>query len=392
MPGYDHQPSPLTGDIVIVGGGPVGSALALGLHRQGCRVTVLEARVPGNAEDDARTLALSHGSRLILERLGVWPLPSAPTPIMAIQVSQHGGFGRVDMTAAEAGVPALGYVVEYGALQRALTAALGQRGVRVESGCAALAVDGNTQCATVVLEQAGARREMPAKLVVIADGGASLALAAVKTHDYRQSALVCGVTTGHAHQNRAFERFTEEGPLALLPNARGWALVWTARPERAAALASLDEAAFCRQLREAFGSALGEFALCGARQVFPLRLKVAQRAVAPRCVLIGNAAQTLHPVAGQGFNLGLRDAFELTRLMAARGAGDPGRQDILNAFFEQRRFDRTATILFTDSLIRLFSKDIPLLMPARGLGLAALAAFPAARKFVARRMLFGARG
>jgi 2-octaprenyl-6-methoxyphenol hydroxylase len=130
----------------------------------------------------------------------------------------------------------------------------------------------------------------------------------------------------------------------------------------------------------------------GRRQVFPLCLKVAARPVAPRCVLIGNAAQTLHPVAGQGFNLGLRDAFELARLIAARGADDPGGQDILNKFFAQRRFDRTATILFTDSLIRLFSKDIPLLQPARGLGFAALAALPGARKFLARRMIFGARG
>lgn len=380
------------GDIVIAGGGPVGTALALGLDKLGCGVIMLEARANPGAGDDARTLALSYGSRLILERLGVWPLPAAPTAIMEIDVSQRGGFGRVAMTAAEAGVPALGYVVEYGALQRALTAALGQSGVRVESGCAALAVDGDAQRAMIAVGQAGVHRDLQAKLVAIADGGASLELSAVKSRDYGQSALVCGVTTGQPHRNRAYERFTDEGPLALLPNAQGWALVWTARPDRAAALAAIDEKSFCAQLREAFGASLGNFALCGRRQVFPLCLKVAARPVAPRCVLIGNAAQTLHPVAGQGFNLGLRDAFELTRLIAARGGDDPGAPDILNAFFTQRRFDRTATILFTDSLIRLFSKDIPFLMPARGLGLAALAAIPGAKKFVARRMIFGTHG
>ena len=379
-------------EILVVGGGPVGAALALGLGQRGRNVTLLEARGNTNAEDDARTLALSHGSRLILERLGAWPLPQPPTPILEIIVSQRGGFGRVGLTAAEAGVAALGYVVEYGALQRALTAALRQSGVRVESGCTAREVSGDAQSARVLVEQAGAERELQANLVVIADGGASLKLSTVNDHDYGQSALVCDVTTAQPHRNRAFERFTSEGPLALLPNARGWALVWTARPERAAALAALDEKNFCAALYGHFGSTLGEFGLCGRRQVFPLRLKVATRAPLPRCVLIGNAAQTLHPVAGQGFNLGLRDAFELVRLIASRDIDDAGARDLPNAFYTQRRVDRTATILFTDTLIRLFSKDIPFLAPARGLGLAALTALPGAKKFLARRMIFGAHG
>jgi 2-octaprenyl-6-methoxyphenol hydroxylase len=378
--------------IIVVGGGPVGAALALGLGNCGLDVTLLEARPAVNREDDARTLALSHGSRLILERLGVWPLAASSTPIMHISVSQRGGFGRVELTAGEAGVAALGYVVEYGALQRALTAALAKSRVRVETGCTALAVGGDARQATVTVEQAGARRELSAQLVAIADGGASLELSQVKSRDYGQDALVCDVVSSEPHRNRAFERFTEEGPLALLPNAHGWALVWTARPEHAAALAALDDAAFCTRLGEAFGPSLGAFALRGRRQVFSLCLKVAARPVAPRCVLIGNAAQTLHPVAGQGFNLGLRDAFELTRLILAHGMHDSGEQGLLDTFFAQRRFDRTATILFTDSLIHLFSKDIPLLTPVRGLGIAALALIPGARKFLARRMIFGARG
>jgi 2-octaprenyl-6-methoxyphenol hydroxylase len=376
--------------IIVVGGGPVGAALALGLDNCGLDVTLLEARPAASGGDDARTLALSHGSRLILERLGVWPLSS--TPIMHINVSQRGGFGRVELTAHEAGVAALGYVVEYGALQRALTAALTHSSVRVKAGCAALAAGGDARQATVTVEQSGARHQLNAQLVAIADGGAGLEMAQIKSRDYGQAALVCDVVSGEAHQNRAFERFTKEGPLALLPNAHGWALVWTARPEHAAALAALDEAAFCARLGEAFGPSLGAFALRGRRQVFPLRLKVAARPVAPRCVLVGNAAQTLHPVAGQGFNLGLRDAFELTRLIVARGAPDPGEHGLLDTFFAQRRFDRTATILFTDSLIRLFSKDIPLLTPMRGLGIAALTLIPGARKFVARRMIFGTHG
>ncbi len=377
-------------DILIAGGGPVGSALALALARGGRRVTLLEARAADAVEDDARTLALSHGSRLILERLGAWPPVAPPVAILRINVSQRGGFGRLEMTAAESGVPALGYVVEYGALQRALTAALARSKVRIEAACVALAVSGDARLATVSVEQAGAKRELQAQLVAIADGGTGLELSPVKTHDYEQSALVCDVVTAQPHHNRAFERFTAEGPLALLPNAQGWSLVWTARPPRAAALVALDDKLFCAQLHAEFGFSLGAFALRGPRQVFPLRLRVAAPALAPRCVLIGNAAQTLHPVAGQGFNLGLRDAFELARLVDTRGAEDPGSQNLLATFFAQRRFDRTATILFTDSLIRLFSKDI--LSPLRGAGFAALAALPAARKFVARRMIFGARG
>lgn len=379
-----------TGDIIVVGGGPVGTALALGLDKADRKVTLLEARAVATADEDARTLALSHGSRLILERLGAWP--SAATPINQIYVSQRGGFGRVELSADQAGVPALGYVVEYGVLQRALTAALAKSRVHIESGCIARVVDGDAALATVEVEQAGVCRKLSARLVAVADGGAGLELSQVKNQDYGQAALVCNVASAHPHHNRAYERFTSEGPLALLPHADGWALVWTARPQRAAELAALNETAFCAQLHEAFGHVLGKFELRGRRQVFPLRLKVAERPLAPRCVLIGNAAQTLHPVAGQGFNLGLRDAFELARLTGAGVDRDPGKQSLLNTFFMQRRFDRTATILFTDSLIRLFSKDIPLLMSVRGLGFATLAMLPGAAKFIARRMIFGVRG
>ena len=380
------------GDIIVVGGGPVGAALALGLERRGRKVTLLEARSAGSVEDDARTLALSHGSRLILERLGVWPLPVAPTPILAIHVSQCKSFGRVELTADEAAVPALGYVVEYGSLRRALSAALAQTRVRVETGCTALAVRGNAQCGTVAVEQAGVCRELHAQLVVVADGGRGLESAPANSRDYRQSALVCDVSSEQAHRNRAFERFTSEGPLALLPNAGGWALIWAMQPSHADEMAALGATDFCARLHQAFGPALGTFKLRSKRSLFPLSLRVASPPNAPRCVLIGNAAQTLHPVAGQGFNLGLRDAFELVLLVAARGTPDAGSQALLNAFFAQRRPDRTGTILFTDSLIQLFSKDIPLLLPARGLGLAALGMFPGAKKFVARRMIFGARG
>jgi 2-octaprenyl-6-methoxyphenol hydroxylase len=200
------------------------------------------------------------------------------------------------------------------------------------------------------------------------------------------------VVSEQSHQNRAYERFTPEGPLALLPNANHWSLVWTASPEHAQELAALSDRDLCRRLQNAFGNAVGAFTAAGPRQVFPLALKYALRPVAPRTVLIGNAAQTLHPVAGQGFNLGLRDAWELSRAIVARGEEDAGARELLNRYFSQRRFDRIATILFTDSLIRLFCKDIPLLNAARGCGLTAFGAISSAKNFLARRMMFGTRG
>lgn len=380
-------------DIVIAGGGPVGVALALALRDSGLSVTLVEARAPGAVVDDTRTLALAHGSRLILERLGVWPaLVAETTAILRISISQQRSFGRTELSADEANVSALGYVTGYAALQRALVGALERTAVRVLAGCAVRAVNGDANGAVVSVDAAGMRQELPARLAVIADGGAQLDIAHVKTRDYRQSALVCDVVSEQLHQNRAFERFTPDGPLALLPTARGWSLVWTVQPERAQQLAALDDAEFCRRLRGAFGGAVGAFTAAGRRQVFPLALKYATRPVAPRTLLIGNAAQTLHPVAGQGFNLGLRDAWELARVILARGASDPGARELLNEYFSQRRRDRIATILFTDTLIRLFCNDIPLLNGARGLGLAAFGAVPAAKNFLARRMMFGARG
>ena len=378
---------------MIAGGGPVGAALALGLRASGLSVTLIEARVPGTVVDDTRTIALAYGSRLILERLGVWPeLASETTPIHRISISQQRSFGRTELSAEEANVPALGYVTGYAALQRALLGALERTAVRVLAGCTVQAVSGDANGAVVSVDASGTREELATRLIAVADGGAQLNIAHVRIRDYRQSALVCDVVSEQLHQNRAFERFTPDGPIALLPSARGWSLVWTVQPERAQQLATLDEAEFCRRLHAGFGSAAGVFAAASRRQVFPLALKVATRPVAPRTLLIGNAAQTLHPVAGQGFNLGLRDAWELARVILARGERDPGGSELLNEYLSQRRLDRIATILFTDTLIRLFCKDIPLLNGARGLGLAAFGAIPAAKNFLARRMMFGARG
>ena len=377
-------------DIVIAGGGPVGAALALGLRGSTHRVALLEARLPDASVDDARMIALSHGSRLILERLGVWRSLTDITPIRHIEVTQQRRFGRAALSAVDAEVPALGYVTGYAALQRAFIAALAGGAGEIMAGCVARELNGAATESVVTVACAGVTRQLAARLVVVADGGDGLQLAPIKERDYGQSALICDLASDQPHQNRAFERFTPDGPLALLPTHRGWSLVWTARPARAQELAALDDSAFCAELRATFGASLGAFRVLGKRQVFALVLKYAQRPVAPRTVMIGNAAQTLHPVAGQGFNLGLRDAWEL--VLATRDARDPGDRALLNSYLSQRRLDRTATILFTDTLIRLFSNDIPIIGQLRGVGLAVLSGIPPAKNFLARRMMFGARG
>jgi 2-octaprenyl-6-methoxyphenol hydroxylase len=377
-------------DILIAGGGPVGAALALALEGSGHSVLLTEAlnADSGGARStqtrDARAIALSYASRLILERLHAWS-GLAVTPIETIHISQRGGFGRTLIRAADCELPALGYVASYDDLQRSLLAAPCS-GKRL-FGAKLTAYDGAT---ALVQTQTGEFAYTP-RLTVFADGArlADDRSAPAYSKDYRQTAVVAWVKTAQAHRGRAWERFTPEGPLALLPHGAGYALVWTASPERAARLCALDAPAFLAELHTAFGDRLGAFTETGERTSFPLALRYRRDETRPHSLSVGNAAQTLHPVAGQGFNLGLRDAWELARL--ARDAGDLGSDSFCARYRRARALDRRAGIQFTDSLVGLFSNSDPLLKLARGAGLLALDLLPFARRFVARRMIYGAR-
>ena len=393
-------------DILIAGGGPVGAALALALQDSGHSVVLTEARSavpdaarsadpgvarsadPGVARSaesgDARAIALSYASRLILERLNAWSGITA-TPIETIHVSQRGGFGRTLIRADECGVPALGYVVSYDNLLHGLLA-VPCPGRRI-FGAKLTGFDGAT---AVVRTQTGERVFTP-RLTVFADGArlADGRAAPAYSKDYGQTAVVSTVRTVQAHAGRAWERFTPEGPLALLPYGPDYSLVWTASPDRAAILCALDTPAFLAKLHAAFGDRLGAFTEASARAAFPLALRYGQDVEVPHSICIGNAAQTLHPVAGQGFNLGLRDAWELARL--ARDAREPGSDGFCAEYLRARSLDRRAGIQFTDSLIGLFSNDHPLLEFGRGAGLLALDLLPFARRLVARRMIYGMR-
>ena len=377
-------------DILIVGGGPVGAATALALRGTGLSVGLVEARAPRAAHADPRPIALSHGSRLILERLAIWELLAPATPIERIHVSQRGGFGRVQLDAAEVDLPALGYVLDYGRLATTLSSAVAAEDcLTVQATVSAL--ETGPESALARFEAGQASGQATARLLVLAEGG-TLASARTRTRDYGQSVVTARVASELPHRNVAYERFTPEGPLALLPMGNQLALVWTTTPERAQQLCELPEAGFLEQLQSAFGGRLGAFRQASARSRYPLSLRVADRIAKPRVIALGNAAQTLHPVAGQGLNLGLRDAWELAETARGRDQSEIGCPEHLKAYQARRRFDRRGGIGVTDALVRLFSNDIAPLKLARGLGLAALGAVPPARDFLVRRMTFGSRG
>ena len=381
-------------DIAIIGGGPVGAALVLALRHSDIRVTVLEARATGaSVTDDPRPIALSHGSRLLLERLGAWRGLN-PTAINHIHVSQRGGFGRVALSAADAGVPSLGYVVDYKNIVMSLSDAArnaqnNQSDYREGARATALHRDGDVQRITYTRD--GAVASLTARLVVVADGGDIEGFAPPKTLAYAQHALTARVSTTLPHKQVAYERFTREGPLALLPFGDEMALVWTLPPACAEEFKEADTKTFLSALRQAFGGRLGEFKTVTQRACYPLTLCYTADA-APGVVAIGNAAQTLHPVAGQGFNLGLRDAWELAQWLRTTPVQTLSDNETLRHYRARRRVDRGATVAATHGLVRLFSNDFMPLHAARGVGMTLLGCIAPARNFLARRMIFGVRG
>ncbi len=370
-------------DLAVLGGGPVGCAFALALHGSGHKVAIFEQRERASgAVHGERPIALSYASRLILERLGVWP-QLAPTAIETIHVSQAGAFGRTRLEARDAGVPALGYVVGYGPLEQALAALAERRGIEIVHE-AALPEREHSGEALRLRGTCGKRQaEIAARCVVHAEGASGDA----REKRYAQEAVVGVLVSEPRAGTTAFERFTAEGPLALLPMAGRYALVWAMRPERAAALAAAAPEDFLAALGQAFGGRAGRFVAIEQRTCVPLVFRIRAAPRGAREAFIGNAAQTLHPVAGQGLNLGLRDAWELAH--AVRESADPGDARTLADFASRRRLDAAATVRVTDLLAGAFLGDNPVGRFARGCAMSALDGCAPARRFFARRMIFG---
>ncbi|MFO1322583.1 MAG: FAD-dependent monooxygenase [Burkholderiales bacterium] len=383
-------------DVVIVGAGPVGATLALAIADADLDVVALDARPAGATLRGERSLALSHGARLIFERLGIWArlasgkdAQSSVTPITAIDISQAGGFGMTRLTAVEQGIPALGYVVSYVGLQQALDAALARTRTTIRHSLPVASVAGTPAYACV---QPESRDEEPllARLAVVADGsGAAVAGVTRERSDYRQVAVLAKVAMAAPHAGVAYERFTPEGPVALLPERDHYSLVWTMTPADAERTLALADDAFIDRLARHFGARVRGFAGVRDRKFFPLALEVSRPSVASRCVLIGNASQALHPIAGQGFNLGVRDAFELAQAINGCGRDALGDRAMVAAFATRRSIDRYAGIAFTHGLTRLFAGDAAALRWPRGLALTLLDAVPPAKRAFTRAMMFG---
>jgi 2-octaprenyl-6-methoxyphenol hydroxylase len=384
-------------DVAIVGGGMVGATLGVALAPLNLRVAIIEA-VSHNAAAqpsfDERTTALSNGSRRILETLGVWSALSAlATPIRKIHVSDQGRFGFARIDAAEQNLSALGYVVANRDLGNALWSRLsGSAGLTVYCPAEVSRVGVNEQSATIEIAQQGAKTTIAAKLIVAADGAQSAVRSAVgvdaQVRDYGQTAVITTVLPQRFHDNVAYERFTPNGPLALLPLDGGRCTLVLTLPKDAAqsAMAWSDEE-FLAEVQQRFGFRLGRFLKVGRRVPYPLFLTRAVRTSSERCVIIGNAAQGLHPIAGMGFNLGLRDAASIAELIAERAGQsdmDAGSRPLLAEYDAWRAADRGGAIAFTDGLVRMFANPLSSVRRLRNLGLLAFDLLPPAKAALSR--------
>ncbi|MGH8462081.1 MAG: 2-octaprenyl-6-methoxyphenyl hydroxylase [Stenotrophobium sp.] len=382
-----------TRDVVIIGGGLVGASLAVALAPLDLRVTLVEAAPPPDAPAswDERCIAINDASHRIFAALGVWPqLEAAAVPIVATHISERGRFGVARFSAAEAGLPALGYNIPFRHIGQVLWQAVLDTGAELicPARLQSLLI-GDTQ-ATLVLADG---RPLSARLVVAADGAQSavrglLGLGA-GTHDYRQSAIVTAVRPSRAHQGIAYERFTPDGPFAVLPKPdNACSLVWTVPTDKVGQLLACPPAEFIDAAQEMFGERLGQFRELGRRNAHPLVRVMSDTLSAPRTLFIGNAAQALHPVAAQGFNLGLRDVAAAAEVLAGVGdAGDPGAAAILADYTQRRAQDRARMAEFTDRLVRTFSNRVPGLSGLRHLGLLALDLTPGVKARVMQQSL-----
>jgi 2-octaprenyl-6-methoxyphenol hydroxylase len=383
-------------DILIVGGGLVGASLACALGHTGLRIALVEAHtftVDQQPNYDERSIALAQGSQRIFSGMGLWDaLAERVCPIHTIHVSDRGRFGFTRLHREQEGVPALGYVASARVLGNALIERLDEL-ADVSRLAPAQLLDFRVDAAAVhaELEVNGMPQQHTTGLLVAADGVQSSVRdklgIAVEQRDYGQTAIVANVTPQRPHQHVAYERFTDTGPLALLPlRDNHCALVWTVLSEQADDIMALDDTEFLARLQQRFGYRVGRFIKAGKRQAYPLQLLRAKQSVDARLALIGNAVHTLHPIAGQGFNLGLRDVAALAEVIidAQRAGEDFGDGQVLQRYADWRQADHGRVVAFTDGMVRLFSQSFPPVAWARDAGMLALDLCPPAKRWFGR--------
>ena len=382
--------------LAIIGGGLVGASLALSLQAgakaRGWKIVLIEPFAPGNTYQpsyDARSSALSYGARLIYERLGVWEsIVERGEPIKDIHVSDRGRFSTARLSASDEGVPALGYVVENAWLGQCLWKSLDPDVISWRCPAEVIHMQPLEDGYRLTLND---ETTLDCDLAVLADGGRSGLREQLGIHvrkrPYDQSALIANITTSQPHDGMAFERFTDEGPMALLPLPDNrCALVWTRLGMDAQRLAALDERSFLSELQAVFGYRLGTLEQVGARHLYPLVLVEAEEQVRPHLVVLGNAAHSLHPIAGQGFNLSLRDAQALADALLA-SEQKPGELATLLSYQQRQQLDQQLTIGFSDQVTRLFGSDQTLISFGRNLGLLGLDVLPPAKRWFARQAM-----
>lgn len=385
-------------DLVIAGGGLAGNCLALALKETGLKIAIIEASTREQLHDSPagdRALALAAGTVKMLEALGIWQgINQVATAIKKIHISDQGHFGKVRLSAQKENVDALGYVITARDIEAHVAKLVAETDIELICPARLVGLMAGHDAVNVSLKRGDEPLNVSAKLLVGADGGNSsvrkLLDIAQQVTEYGQTALVTTVTSSIPHKNTAYERFTASGPLALLPIENNHcAVVWTRTNEDADALMSGGETDFLAELQACFGYKLGELTLAAPRRAFPLSLIRAERMLATRTVIIGNAAHQLHPVAGQGFNLGLRDVVQLAEMIIEqhKAAKDIGAADFLQAYAESRQKDHDRTILFTDNVVRIFSSDWLALAAVRNIGLAILDHIPAAKALLTRHAM-----
>lgn len=385
-------------DLLIAGGGLAGNCLALALQGSGLKMAVIEARnreqLHASPAGD-RALALAAGTVHMLEALGIWQgISKAATAITVIHISDRGHFGKTRLSARRQGVAALGYVIAARVLEDHLAALVERAGVEQYCPASVAGLITGEQSIQVSLKRDGQPHNISASLLVGADGGNSSVRKLLDIQqqitEYGQTALVTTVEAELPHQNTAFERFTASGPLALLPQSGNLlAVVWTRSHEQAESLMAGGEANFIAHLQDSFGYKLGELNLAAPRRAFPLNLIRTQTMVSGRALIIGNAVHQLHPVAGQGFNLGLRDVVNLAEILINQHeqGQDIGAEHFLNRYGRMRQQDHDRTIAFTDQVVKIFSNDWLALAAARNAGLVVLDHLPWAKSLLARHAM-----
>ena len=381
-------------EYLILGAGPVGLIFSLLLAKQNKSSHLLELRKKNAAHSDKRALALSYGTKLILENLGIWRLLEKKiTSIQSIHTSQKNSFGRTLLSAKENNLPALGYVVSYGDLSKALEDPINQSSlIKVSYEFEVSAIE-NKQDKSILY---GLTKNLPleAPLLILADGGKNttdlIQNLKRKETSYNHTALVTKVISEIPPNNVAYERFTSMGPIALLPNGpKEFSLVWTGKDIDIQALAKTKKNVFLEKLYEHFGDRVGRFIDCEKFITFPLKKIVLEDFPQSHIVVIGNSAQTMHPVAGQGFNTGIRDAYVLSKLMNESESNHIGSESFVNQYYASRHPETKKTLFFTDSLVNIFSNDLVGLSITRGFSLSLLDNFRPVKNFLVKKMSFG---